>query len=75
MSEKHFLEFFSRNPGLPRKQEKGGNQLEKKILEIFHQTPGCHVFFEGENQLNFLKNLISTLNGGFNGFEWAIMAS
>jgi hypothetical protein len=55
-----FLIFFKK-PRLPRRQEKGEIQLEIIFFENFHQTPGCHVFEEGENQLIFLENLIMNL--------------
>jgi hypothetical protein len=64
-------------PRLPRRQEKGENQLEKKLLEFFHQTSGCHVVEEGGKLVKIFEkiNHESVPLSGFNGFKWAIMAS
>jgi hypothetical protein len=63
-------------PRLPRRQEKGENQLENFLLEFFHQTSGCHVEEGGKSVKSFEKiNHESVPLSGFNGLKWAIMAS
>jgi hypothetical protein len=51
--------------------------LEKKLLEFFHQTSGCHVVEEGGKLVKIFEkiNHESVPLSGFNGFKWAIMAS